>query len=305
MTSNNDEFVTCTKASKKIQLPSHVVVPLEGLRKVVDENLTNCKECNIGELELVHHATLGVASKLKINCKNCHNIRNNLVRKRSRIHNIIVHKSRYTVQQRNNIMHLRSKVQYINKQIKKIDDIDETRSITPQHVIEKDKKNNNKEQFINSALNLRCMLSAYHLGTGGLDIMKHLSMMGCDTNHAIIRNFTRNSGKVNELIIKVCNSIVDEQMMREIQATIKTKHSKQEANDTTLQDIKSCDNSIKLEDLELKNKVELTCSYDMGWSKRAGGRIYDSASGHGYLVGVKLGKIVAWGVKKKKVVSAM
>ena len=160
-----------------------------------------------------------------------------------------------------------------------MDDIDESRSITPQHVVNKDKNNNNKQQFINSALNLRCMLSAYHLGTGGLDIMKHLSMMGCDTNHAFIRNFTRNSGKVNEHIIKVCNSIVDQQMIREIQSTITAKHSTEETNDSISQDIQSCDEAIKLEDLQLKNKVKLTCSYDMGWSKRAGGRIYDSASG--------------------------
>ena len=119
MSSNTHEFVTCTKASNKTILPNHVIVPLEGLRKVVDENLTNCKECNVGELELVHHATLGVASKLKLHCKNCHKIRKNLLRKRARINHNIVHNSRHTAQQRNNIMHLRSKVQYINKQIKK------------------------------------------------------------------------------------------------------------------------------------------------------------------------------------------
>ena len=50
----------------------------------------------------------------------------------------------------------------------------------------------------------------------------------------------------------------------------------------------------------LASPVRLTCSYDMGWSKRAEGRIFDSASGHSYFVGVQSGKIVGWGVKKKK-----
>ena len=119
MSSNTHEFVTCTKASNKTILPNHVIVPLEGLRKVVDANLMNCKKCKIGELELVYHATLGVASKLQLNCKNCHKLRTNLLRQRCRIRHNIAHNSRHTAQQRIKTNGLRFKLQYINKQIKK------------------------------------------------------------------------------------------------------------------------------------------------------------------------------------------
>ena len=173
-------------------------MPLGGLSKVVNANLTNCKECKIGELELVHAATLGVASNLKLNCKNCEKTHINLLRQRSRIRYFIANNPRHTAHEHRKTNGLRFKLRYINKQIKKTDEIVQRRSIPPQHLVQKNKDDNNKQQFINSAVNLRCMLSAYQLGTGGLDIMKHLSMMGCDTNHAFVRNFTRNSSKVNE-----------------------------------------------------------------------------------------------------------
>ena len=89
-------------------------------------------------------------------------------------------------------------------------------------------------------------------------------------------------------------------MVNEISMTITTKHTNNDAMHDITNNLKQCDNSQTIEEVTLTNKVELTCSYDMGWSKRAGGRIYDSASGHGYLVGVESGKIVGWGVKKKK-----
>jgi len=36
----------------------------------------------------------------------------------------------------------------------------------------------------------------------------------------------------------------------------------------------------------------LTCSFDMGWQKRAAGRIYNSPSGHAFLIGTLTGKII-------------
>ena len=84
-------------------------------------------------------------------------------------------------------------------------------------------------------------------------------------------------------------------MIQEIKSTIAAQHSSNDSNDSISHDIKKCDDATKIDDLHLQNTVKLTYSYDKGWSKRAGGRIYDSASGHGYLVGVNCGKIVAWG----------
>ena len=96
-------------------------------------------------------------------------------------------------------------------------------SIRPQVLEQQHKKQRTKKNFIDLELNLRCMLSAYHLGMGGLDIMKHLLMIGCDIYHDYRRNFSRNRKKVNEQIINTCNIIIDKQMVTEVAMTLKPK----------------------------------------------------------------------------------
>ena len=46
--------------------------------------------------------------------------------------------------------------------------------------------------------------------------------------------------------------------------------------------------------------IAIIASYDMGWNQRATGRIYDSLSGHGFLIGCRSGKVIALGVRSKK-----
>jgi len=41
-----------------------------------------------------------------------------------------------------------------------------------------------------------------------------------------------------------------------------------------------------------KTQWPLTVLYDMGWQKRAAGRIYNSSSGHGFLIGAYTNKII-------------
>lgn len=46
-------------------------------------------------------------------------------------------------------------------------------------------------------------------------------------------------------------------------------------------------------------QIGITVSYDMGWQKRATGKVYDSLSGHGYFIGCNTDLVVRMGVKKK------
>ena len=46
--------------------------------------------------------------------------------------------------------------------------------------------------------------------------------------------------------------------------------------------------------------INITVSYDMGWQKRSGGRVYDSLSGHGFFIGCRSNKVVDLGVMRKK-----
>ena len=45
--------------------------------------------------------------------------------------------------------------------------------------------------------------------------------------------------------------------------------------------------------------VPLTISYDMGWNKRSGGRVFDSPTGHGYFIGCLIDNVIKMGVLSK------
>ena len=89
-------------------------------------------------------------------------------------------------------------------------------------------------------------------------------------------------------------------MVREVEATLKQKLITTTQNMSLNEDIQNCEYVTKLETSKLNNNARHACSCDIGWQKRAGGTIYDFISGHGYMIGCKTGKIVGWGVMKKK-----
>ena len=47
-------------------------------------------------------------------------------------------------------------------------------------------------------------------------------------------------------------------------------------------------------------RIGISISYDMGWQKRATGRIYDSLSGHGFFIGCLSKNVVNYGLLNKK-----
>ena len=43
-------------------------------------------------------------------------------------------------------------------------------------------------------------------------------------------------------------------------------------------------------------KIPISVSYDMGWSKRRCGKVYNSLSGHAFVIGCRTGKVLRSGV---------
>ena len=72
----------------------------------------------------------------------------------------------------------------------------------------------------------------------------------------------------------------------------------------TSDELKQCENLIKhkkYNDLPSKlNVILISVSYDMGWQKRACGRVCDSLSGHGFFVGCRTNNIIKKGVLQKQ-----
>ena len=48
------------------------------------------------------------------------------------------------------------------------------------------------------------------------------------------------------------------------------------------------------------HNIGIAVSYDMGWNKRSTGKVYDSLSGHGFIIGCLTRKVIGYGVRKKK-----
>ena len=104
---------------------------------------------------------------------------------------------------------------------------------------------------------------------------------------------------MNSETIDVCKGIIEESLKMEIKATIKEKlGDKYTPEETEAYIQKFMYDSIELP-ADVLN-IGIIVSYDMGWKKCSTGRIYDSISGHGFMIGTSTGKVVDAGVKSKK-----
>ena len=69
-------------------------------------------------------------------------------------------------------------------------------------------------------LNLRAILGAFMIGTGGSDIGKLLTMMGVSDGSSFERSFNRSANFVHQKILKRCREIVESALREEINLTI-------------------------------------------------------------------------------------
>ena len=72
---------------------------------------------------------------------------------------------------------------------------------------------------------------------------------------------------INKVIVKVSTEILDDNRKREVELSPRV----------------GADNDI----------IDLVCSFDFGWQQRGSGNIYNSLSGHGFLVGARSKKVIA------------
>ena len=87
------------------------------------------------------------------------------------------------------------------------------------------------------------------------------------------KNFTKieaHAGMDEQLVSYLA---IEEALQEEIKYTL--EHNNQSYGEWCAQTDKDKNN----------NKVKLTVTYDMGWQKRSSGRIYDSSTGHAFIMG--------------------
>ena len=135
---------------------------------------------------------------------------------------------------------------------------------------------------------------------GGFDIESFASFIGISGGGSWERTFHRKSGVIHDVILDLCDLILAESLKTELIATIRHELRTKYKLDTINSHIDAyC--LGKYDDVPIEiQRIGISVSFDMGWQKRSTGRLYDSISGHGYLIGCRTNNMIAMGVKKKK-----
>ena len=150
--------------------------------------------------------------------------------------------------------------------------------------------------FRECKLNIGAVLAAFYIGTGGGDISKVMGMLGVGGALSFERNFSQYSPNISTIIRKVCDEFIYEALVDETIATIRQKHGHIQ-DETISKETKRSLNQKRFEELP-KNLPDVAISVysDMEWQKRNVGRLYDSLSGHAFLNGCRMGKVILKGV---------
>ena len=162
-----------------------------------------------------------------------------------------------------------------------------------------DAKPNEVKVFKGSEVNLRSLLGAFMIGTGAIDIARFMTMVGVGGGSAFERHFYSYQAEACGVILDRCHKIVRASMPEE---TVLIMREQLEG--------KIAENLLNQYEIFIKNdelnklpndlpNIKLSISYDMGWQKRSGGRVYDSLSGHGFFIGCRSNKVIDFGVLKK------
>ena len=83
----------------------------------------------------------------------------------------------------------------------------------------------NANLFLNSEINVRCLLGAFMMGTGAGDVGKFMSMIGVGGGVAFERQFYFNQATACEIILRRCRAIVRKAMLQEISTRLADKET--------------------------------------------------------------------------------
>lgn len=107
--------------------------------------------------------------------------------------------------------------------------------------------------------------------------------------------------KFHEKINSELQTIIDQVIEKEIEATIQYELKGEYSDDEILKHVQYFQENEGFIP-EIIKKVEVVASYDMGWNTHITGRVYDSLSGHAFLIGCCSGNVISFGVCTKKCV---
>ena len=112
--------------------------------------------------------------------------------------------------------------------------------------------------------------------------------------------YHRHLSSMAKHIMKVANDAMRDALNEEIEATIREKlegkYDKEKIDSAIKAWFVKDEPSIPDE----LNRVGLGVSYDMGWQKRSTGMVFDSISGHAFMIECRTGEVIRYDVRQTK-----
>ena len=288
-----------------VDIDEHVIVHRHSFISMINDYLQVCTECSTGKLKLTLKKRNNLAATFRISCETCCRKEQAMAKQ---IHRSSIKQCSTTGRSATAKCERKTKAQQLRRLKQKHSTMKNDFQNMLIHPIKRHKQSSETQTkvvpiqipFQDASLNYRAALAAIHLGAGALDIVKCLSMIGIGgVNHNFERAYHRVLPQINNKIIDVCGDIIYAAMKKEIIATIRQK-KKVELSNSDIKKLVQLINDDKFEEVNKQiGNVPLTISYDMGWNKRSGGRVFDSPSGHGYFIGCLTGNVIKMGVLSK------
>ena len=280
---------------EKYSAPNRIV-DWNQLKSVVDNNLGPCNTCKSTQRYLVEQKSACFAVTIAIHCPDCEKKTkqnyNNVQYKATKLKKVSRKNRKEKRKYRKQQLALNHKQRQLGK--KKLAQISSSINRTSNEAAKQ------SDHAFDHEVNIRAALAAFYTGTGGYDIGSVASFFGFPGGRAWERTFHRHSALVHKKIMEISSDVMKTAFKEEVVATIKEKLKGKYTEDEINKHAKKF---IDEKDEELPDEIRqvgIAVSYDMGWNKRSTGRIYDSLSGHGFIIGCRTGKVIGYGVSKKK-----
>ena len=303
-TSNSNKQTNNTHQSTSF---AHCILPTSTLQSVLEKNLIPCLVCNSKKRKAIITKSCTFAMNMAIVCEKC-------VAEAQRVTMNIrrIKQEQFTLRRTPNMntrqsdANLRNQLNRRKQRLTKIKNNNQNNEVIPMHSrVGTDFTWDAKAKMVSFDLNIRAILGSFMIGTGGHDVGKLLTMMGIPGGSSFERGFYRHGQHVHDRIIKRCRAIIDRSLRDELKTTVTETWDAAKPHDLLTEALGLIDNGRYEELDDLIGPTPLSVSYDMGWQRRGGGRVFDSLSGHGYLMGCLNGKVIHAGVLKKRCSTCM
>ena len=279
-------------ADKTTNTAPHRIVNWVAMQQTVNAGLGKCNVCKTKGMKLVEVSRISLASTFELQCETCNNKKEKL------------RQHLYYLQKKFESEKTRDTYQKIANEKAKLEKLKHKLDIKRVHPVPNKKfktGRGNQSYTLEYELNIRAMMSAFYIGTGGFDIGELVGMFGIPGGAGWERQHSRHTPFLNQIIIDLAEKMMKESLHREIDATIRDKLGNLGYTEEAVTRAINAWHEKRLEDIPTEILVlGITISFDMGWQKRSTGKVFDSLSGHAYKIGCHTNEIIGLAVKCKK-----